>query len=80
VKLAGPGGHELQVTLTGASALDASAYPVEVAQVALGGGAIIHVRSASDVTGSADRSTVVVSGGGGCAALTLTNQAICQVR
>jgi len=80
VTLAGPGGHELQVTLTGASALDASAYPVEVAQVALGGGASLRVRSAGDVTGSADRSTVVVSGGGGCAALTLTNLASCQVR
>jgi hypothetical protein len=78
VHLAGPGGHRLQVILAGASALDASSYPVAVAEVQLTGLASLRVNSATDVTGSADRSTVVVTGGGGCAALRLTGGATCQ--
>lgn len=57
VRLAGPGGARLDVSLSGGEGqgarLDASAYPVSSATVALTGGARATVRASGEVTGTA---------------------------
>ena len=80
VKLAGPGGHRLEVNLSGGSALDASAYPVAGANVLLTGRSSLRVRSASVAGVAADGSAVVVTGGGDCAGLSLLGEATCVVQ
>jgi len=79
VQLAGSGGHRLQVNLSGGSALDASDYPVAAAEVLLSGGSSLKVRTSGALAGSAaDKSSVVVTGGGSCAGLVLSGAATCQ--
>ena len=79
VALAGRGGQHLEVRLSGASALDAWSYPVAGANVLLAGGSRLRVNTASDVTGSAaDKSEVLVTGGGGCGVLVLSSGATCK--
>ena len=81
VLLAGPGGHRLQVKLSGASALDASSYPVAGADLLLTGGSSLQVSTGGALAGSAaDRSSVVVTGGGSCAGLVLSGAATCQAQ
>jgi hypothetical protein len=79
VTLMGPGGDQLQVSLSGGSRLDAWSYPVAGASVALTGGSRLRVHSASDVLGTvADTSSVEITGGGHCAALVITGSATCN--
>jgi hypothetical protein len=81
VQLQGPGGHQLQVNLAGASGLDAWSYPVAAASVVLSGASTLRVHSTSDVTGSAsEASQVEITGGGSCAALVLSTAAVCVTR
>jgi len=81
VQLAGSGSHRLQVSLSGASALDASAYPVAGADLLLTGGSRLQVRTGGALSGSAaDKSSVVVTGGGSCAGLVLSGAATCQAQ
>jgi hypothetical protein len=79
VLLQGTGGHQLSVTLSGASGLDASAYPVDTAAAALSGGSTLKVRTAGDVVGTAvGASRVEISGGGSCALLVLDLSSTCH--
>jgi hypothetical protein len=80
VHLAGPGGHRLQVNLSGGAGLDASGYPVAEANLLLTGGAQLLIHASGDPVGSAsDHGSVVeVSGGGTCAALVLAGGATCK--
>ena len=81
VRLAGPGGHRLQVKLSGGSALDASGWPAAGAELLLTGGSRLQVRTGGALAGSAaDGSSVVVTGGGSCAGLALVGAATCQAR
>jgi hypothetical protein len=81
VQLQGPGGDLLQVRLTGGSGLDAFAYPVAGANVALSGGSSLRVNSQSDPVGTAtERSHVDITGGGTCAALVRSADSDCVVR
>lgn len=78
VKLQGAGGDRLRVDLSGASQLDASAYPVAGANVVLTGASVLRINSTGDVIGSAaDLSQVEISGGGGCGALVLSGKSTC---
>ena len=80
VLLQGPGGDRLQVALAGGSSLDAWAYPVTGADVALAGGSRLRVNSTENVTGTAaDQSLVEVTGGGTCDALVLSGGATCRL-
>jgi hypothetical protein len=79
VHLAGPGGHQLQVNLSGGAGLDASGYPVAEANLLLSGGSQLSLQSSGDPVGSASAgSSVVITGGGTCAALALSGNANCQ--
>ena len=79
VSLAGPGGHELIVKLSGGALLDASSYPVASANLLLTGPSVLRLDCSGDLTGSAaDKSSVTVTGGGRCDGLTLTGEATCQ--
>jgi Putative auto-transporter adhesin, head GIN domain len=81
VQLQGPGGDLLQVRLSGGSGLDAFAYPVAGAEVALSGGSSLRVNSQSDPVGTAtDRSHVAITGGGTCAALVRSADSDCIVQ
>jgi hypothetical protein len=81
VSLAGPGGHELVVKLSGGAALDAWSYPVASANLLLTGGSLLRLNCSGDPTGSAaDKSSVTVTGGGRCDGLTLTGEAKCERR
>jgi hypothetical protein len=81
VQLQGPGGERLQVRLTGGSGLDAFAYPVAGANVALSGGSSLRVNSQGDPVGTAtDRSHVAITGGGTCAALVRSADSDCVVQ
>jgi hypothetical protein len=77
VWLSGAGGSTLTAQLSAASMLDASAYLVGSAQATLTGGSSLHVETAGAVSGSAaDKSTILVHGGGTCG-VTLTTDAAC---
>jgi hypothetical protein len=79
VHLAGPGGHQLQVNVSGGAGLDASGYPVAEANLLVSGGSKLSLQASSDPVGSASAgSSVVVTGGGSCAALALSGNATCQ--
>jgi len=81
VQLAGPGGPRLQVKLSGGSGLDASGYPVAGVDLLLTGGSRLQVRTGGALAGSAaDKSSVVVTGGGSCAGLVLSGAATCQAQ
>lgn len=81
VQLQGPGGELLQARLTGGSGLDAFAYPVAGASVALSGGSSLRVNSRSDPVGTVtDRSHVAITGGGTCAALARSADSDCVVQ
>jgi hypothetical protein len=79
VHLAGPGGHQLQVNLSGGAGLDASGYPVAEANLLVSGGSQLSLQASGDTVGSASAgSSVVITGGGSCAALVLSGNATCQ--
>lgn len=81
VQLQGPGGDSLQVRLTGGSGLDAFAYPVAGASLALSGGSSVRINSQGDPVGTAtERSHVVITGGGTCAALVRSADSDCVVQ
>jgi hypothetical protein len=79
VHLAGPGGHQLLVNLSGGAGLDASGYPVAEANLLVSGGSQLRLQAAGDPVGSASAgSSVVITGGGSCAELALSGNATCQ--
>jgi hypothetical protein len=80
VHLAGPGGQRLLVKLAGVSGLDATGYPVDEANVLVVGGSLLSLRASGDPVGNASdhNSSVVITGGGTCAALALSSGATCQ--
>jgi hypothetical protein len=79
VQLQGIGGQQLQVNLSGASGLDAWAYPVAEATVQVSGGSLLRLHSASDPVGSVSgASSVQITGGGRCAALTVGAGSSCS--
>jgi hypothetical protein len=81
VLLQGIGGQQLSVKLSGGSGLDASAYPVAGATLLLSGGSTLRVHSSGDPTGTVSGgSAVQVTGGGRCAALTLSADSSCAAR
>jgi hypothetical protein len=81
VQLGGSGAHLLQVKLSGGSALDASGWPAGGANVLLTGGSRLQVRTSGELVGTAaDKSSVVVTGGGSCAGLLLSGAATCQAQ
>lgn len=79
VHLAGPGGQLLQVNLSGGAGLDAKGYPVAEANVLVSSGAQLELDATGDpVGGASDRGSVVITGGGTCAALVLAGGATCK--
>lgn len=79
VTLAGSGGETLLVDLSGGASLDAGAYPVVSAQLALTGASRATVWPSGQVSGSAaDVSAVFLKGGVACGVeLTLTTGSTC---
>ncbi len=75
--LAGDGGDTLQVTLVGASLLDAASSPVTSAQVALAEGSEANVRAADPVGGTAEGPGTKLTVLGGTCGLTPTGGATC---
>jgi hypothetical protein len=80
IHLAGPGGHQLLVNLSGGAGLDATGYPVAEANVLVSGGSQLRLHATGDPVGSASdaRTSVVISGGGTCAGLVLAGGASCS--
>jgi hypothetical protein len=80
VHLAGPGGHRLQVNLSGGAGLDATSYPVAEANLLVSGGSLLRLQTTGDPVGSVsdDGTSVVITGGGTCAALLLVGKAACK--
>jgi hypothetical protein len=80
VQLQGAGGDRLLVNLSNGSGLDAWAYPVNGATVTVGGGSTLRIHSTGDVEGSVSgASRLEITGGGTCAALTLSRDSSCTV-
>ncbi|HSN92256.1 MAG TPA: DUF2807 domain-containing protein [Anaeromyxobacteraceae bacterium] len=78
IHLAGAGGPAVEVSLGGNSHLDATAYPVGDAAVALGGASAAELRVSGSVTGDLHGgSSLQIYGGGSCTAVNLYEGSTC---
>jgi hypothetical protein len=79
VQLQGTGGPQLLVNLSGASTLDAWAYPVAGATVTVSGASTLRLHVSGDPVGTVSgASRVEITGDGTCAALTVSADSTCQ--